>query len=631
MRTTYRESECRNLEFATQREWLLPNGLGGFAMGTISGANTRRYHGLLVAAVKPPTYRQVLLANLEIDVQGEGNPIGLSCNQYYGALHPEGYQFLEEFSVGKTAFWRFRAAGMILEKRVAMHPGVNATTIELYNAGQKPYRLILRPLVCHKFYHGNFRFDPNYPAALNHHRDRTIVEQDGVALHLSHEGANRHPAVGWYYRFEYLRETERGLDPRDDLFCPCELNYDLGPGKAISLVASTEANVKPYTDWAESSEPLTSIAQELEVASRKFFIETPTRSSILAGFPWFTDWGRDTMISLPGMCLATGQPALARKIIRDYLSQMHQGLIPNRFVEKGEEPEYNTVDATLWCANAIYKTLLAEWDDEFARDAMTALTEVFDWHVKGTLYGIKVDPADGLLTQGATGVQLTWMDAKVGDWVVTPRHGKPVEINGLWVNAVRIMEWLAEKLGLESTRFGQAAGLAESWFDRKFFKETLGYYFDTVDPDDASLRPNQVIAMALPFGPAKGPRAERALQAVTRELLTPVGLRTLSQGSPGYKGRFEGPIIDRDAAYHQGTVWPWLMGPYITAMVKLTGDTTEARRLLRHAREILDEYGIGGIAEVYDGDEPRRPGGCPFQAWSIAEWLRAWKEDLATS
>ncbi|MBS1705644.1 MAG: glycogen debranching enzyme family protein [Armatimonadetes bacterium] len=629
MKYTLSEAQCRNFEVCSNREWLLPNGLGGYAMGTVSGSNTRRYHGLLVAAIEPPTVRQVLLANMEFEITGEGSTIGLGCNQYFGTVHPEGYQFLEQFSVGTFAYWRYRAAAMILEKRVAVHPGENATTIEFYNAGQKRFRLNLRPLVCHKFYHENFRFDAGYPGWMTLPKDETVVGHQGVELVLRHPEATRAPAVGWYYRFEYMREVERGLDPRDDLFCPCELTYDLPPGKAVTLVASVNGPAAPFKEWAEPDPSGANLATDLAAAAEKYIIQTPTRTSIIAGYPWFTDWGRDTMISLPGIFLCTQRPEMARKVISDYLSQRKQGLIPNRFVDHDETPEYNTVDATLWCLNAIYKTLVAEWDEKFARACLAAGKEIVDWHQKGTFFGIKVDPQDGLLTQGEEGVQLTWMDAKLGDWVVTPRRGKPVEINGLWINGLRALEWIANKLGEDGSSFAHAAGKAEASFEKKFWKPSLGYYFDTVDPEDASLRPNQVIAMALPFSPVDPEHASIALGAVSRELLTPVGLRTLGPEEPEYHDRFEGTMTDRDAAYHQGTVWPWLMGSYISAMKRFGGaSSAELKRMLRAGREMLVECGVGGISEVYDGDEPRRPGGCPFQAWSVAEWLRAWCEDV---
>jgi glycogen debranching enzyme len=620
------ETKCRNLELSSRREWILTNGLGGYAMGTVSGINTRRYHGLLVASINPPIERMVLLANVEIFIQSEGKPVGISANQYAGATNPEGYQYIESFQVGKTATWKYRAAGMHLEKRIYVHKGKNACSIQFSNIGDKPFLLTLKPLVSHKFYHGNFTETNSYPQALTFPKNMTAVEDNGVALILSHEGAKRTPVQGWYYRFEHARELERGLNPRDDLFCPCELSYELLPGEQAVLTASVGEAVKPY-DFSEPEGPTDSnIGKQLEEAAELFFVDGGGRNTIIAGYPWFGDWGRDTMISIPGLFLQTGRIAEARQILKDYSAQLYQGLIPNRFVEGNAKPEYNTVDGTLWFVNAIYKTLLAEWNLPFAKAMMKTLTEVYEWHVMGTLYGIKVDPEDGLLTQGEDGVQLTWMDAKVDDWVVTPRHGKPVEVNGLWINALRVMEWLALKLDKDGTPYRAAAEKAESNFDRKFWAPSRGHYLDTADPDDALLRPNQLIAMSLPFGPATGPHAETALATISQELITPVGIRTLGAHEPGYSGKFKGSLRELDSVYHQGTVWPWLIGPYVTAMVKITGDRQVARKIIRNAREMLVEYGIGGIAEVYDGDEPQSPGGCPWQAWSVSEILRAWAE-----
>lgn len=599
-------------------------------MGTVSGANLRRYHGHLVAATEPPADRTALLATIEMEIQGEGNPVGLSCNQYPGAIYPEGHQYLESFSVGGSATWTYRAEGMVLDKSLAMHPGLNAVSVRYSNSGKKPFRLILRPLVCFKPHHGNFRFMDFYPQALNFPKNKTVVDHEGVSLVLRHEGARRMPAVGWYYRFEYTRELERGLDPRDDLFCPCELQYELLPGESAVLCAATKDGIKPMDPWPENLTSL-SLAEGLKDAAEKFFVQTPARTSIIAGYPWFTDWGRDTMISISGICLHTGKVEAARKIILDYGSQLKDGLIPNRFVEGGEQPEYNTVDATLWFANAIYQTLQADWEPRFAMKCLKLLHQIVDAHLKGTKFGIGVDKHDGLLKQGEHGVQLTWMDAKIGDWVVTPRYGKPIEINGLWINALRVAEWLAFELEEEPSKFTEAADFAEMYFEKKFWRKHLGFYLDTIEPDDASLRPNQLIAMSLPFSPLKGDKAKQALQKCTEQLLTPVGLRSLAPSSPNYRGQFRGHLPDLDAAYHQGTVWPWLMGPYVTALVKLTGDRAEAKRILKAGRDLLNEYGLGGIAEVYDGDEPRAAGGCPWQAWSTAEWLRAWVEDAGGS
>lgn len=602
-------------------------------MGSASGINTRRYHGHLVAANTPPTGRMVVLAALDAFVQSNGNPMGISANQYPGAIYPEGYHYLRSFTVGNSAVWRYRASGIEVVKRLTIHPDENAVTISYENAGNDTVFLTLRPLVCHRDHHGNFYENAHYPDHLEFQPTETVVTQGDVSLYLSHgDNGDRTPVQGWYYRFEHVRETERGLADRDDLYCPCELRYRLLPGERAVLVAATVPGVFPYEVEDEPASAERRLSGMLREAAEKFFVKTHERSSIIAGYPWFTDWGRDTMISLPGLCLHTGRISEARRILSDYAGQCRQGLIPNRFVESGEQPDYNTVDATLWFANAIYKTLLAEWNDDFAQRMLSTLEEVYDWHKKGTLFGIGVDEADGLLKQGEPGVQLTWMDAKVGDWVVTPRHGKPVEINGLWINALRVMEWLSGKVDgthrFTSEQYRADAEKAEANFEKKFWHEVRGHYLDTADPADASLRPNQVIAMALPFSPVNPDHGRRALEVVARELLTPNGLRTLGPNEPGYKGKYQGPLPELDAAYHQGTVWPWLLGPYVSALVKLTGDKQEAKLILRNSRVMLEEYGLAGIAEVYDGDEPQSPAGCPWQAWSVAEVLRAWVEDV---
>jgi len=619
--------ECRNFEVSSRKEWMIANGLGGYAMGTVSGANMRRYHGLLVAATEPPAHRMVLLANIEGFIQTDGEAIGIACNQYQGTIYPEGYQYLKEFTLGmEQAIWTYELAGCRLEKAIRMHQGSNTVTIVYRNTGNRAFGLTLRPLVCHKFYHANFRYQDGYPGSLLYPKGKTVVTHDGTSLSFLHPGALRVPSPGWYYRFEYTRDLERGLDPRDDLFCPCELRYELVPGEQALIVCTTQASAKPKLPEApDATTP--SLREGLQQAAQKFFIDTKSRVSIIAGYPWFTDWGRDTMISLPGLCLHTGRHKEAKRILSDYASQMSQGLIPNRFVEAGGPPEYNTVDATLWMVHAIWKVLESEWDPSFARRAIGWFEEIFRWHRLGTLYSIQVDETDGLLTQGESGRQLTWMDAIVDDWVVTPRYGKPVEVNGLWINALHIMALVHERLGRPTEPYFSAAKKAAENFDRKFWKETLGYYMDTADPDDASLRPNQVIALSLPFVNFQEDRAKRALAAIEMNLLTELGLRTLSPDDPQYRGRFKGPLNELDAAYHQGTVWPWLLGPYVTAMRRFGGEKKEAKRILSAAKFLLHDGGLGGIAEVYDGDEPRSAGGCPWQAWSVAEILRSWVED----
>lgn len=616
MTWTVAGEQCRDYKQSSLLEWILPNGIGGYAMGTVAGANTRRYHGLLVAAVHPPAERMVLLANVEAYVVVRGQSYPLSTNEYVGAVHPEGNLHLQRFQVGDAAEWTFQAGSAEIVKRVTISPGRNEVQIEYKNLGDEPVQLSLRPLVCHKFYHDNFRVADFYPEFLLFPEDHTIASHRNVKLVIHHPEAERVPTTGWFYRFLAQREADRGLDPLDDLFCPCELKYILGAGESVTLTAGVEEEREPMARPAHHSDPL-------QDAANLFYARGGGRQTIIAGYPWFSDWGRDTMIALPGLTMATGRLEEAKQILQSYAAEMRGGLIPNRFDDKGGEPIYNTVDATLWFAHAIHQILLLEWDADFAAEALGWLERVSEHHHEGTLYGIQVDDADGLLSQGEPGVQLTWMDAKVGEWVVTPRHGKPVEVNGLWINMLRVMEWLCSRLGKDGLKHRLAAEKAESNFERAFWRESLGHYLDTADPDDALLRPNQVIAMGLPFSPCLVENVAKAVEKVRLELVTPRGLRSLGLMQPGYTGRFEGDMLQRDSAYHQGTAWPWLLGFYAAACLRLGHGRGYVEEAMSDVDLMLNECGIGGIAEVYDGDHPQRPGGCPWQAWSIGEIIRA--------
>ncbi len=627
------EIECRNYDLARSREWILTNNQGGFAMGTVAGICSRRYHGLLVAATDPPATRVALWKTADIDVKVEGRTYSISTNEYPGVVHPTGYQNLISFEVSPhEATWRYRLGKHVIAKSIRLSQNHNQAFLTLVNESNVPAEVFVRPIMVDRSYHENFHRSPDFPARLEYGTDQTLIAGDHESI-IYHEGFLREPVEQWYYRFEHFRERERGLDDREDAFCACQLRAVISSGESLTCSVGTGAgsgaSSEPDSTTVPPARGIVSIRQSLTESVAKNVITGAPRPTILAGYPWFTDWGRDTMISLPGALLIPHRFDEARRILRAFAGQMRDGLIPNRFVEAGAEPEYHTVDGTLWFVNAVYKTLQAEWVDDFAAEMMPHLHQVYRHHVKGTRFGIRVDAEDGLLTQGVEGAQLTWMDAKIGDWVVTPRHGKPVEINALWINALRVMGWLSHRVeGFAPEPFELAADRATESFNRKFWHSRSGYYLDTVDPDDASLRPNQVIAMAVPFSPCLAEHAVKALDRVDMELLTPCGLRTLAPSDPRYTGRFEGDMASRDAAYHQGTVWPWLLGSYATAVVKYRGDTAGARNALRASKEMLKEYGLGGIAEVYDGEMPQRAGGCPWQAWSSAEILRAWVEDI---
>ncbi len=362
----------------------------------------------------------------------------------------------------------------------------------------------------------------------------------------------------------------------------------------------------------------------LKEAVGKFVVTAAGETDLVIGYPTTPLSGREAMIAVPGVFAASGRTAEARAVLRRWAGLMKKGLIPNRPDLKGPEA-FDSVDVTLWFANALYETLVAEWDQEFAKEAAGWLDKVISSHRKGTHHGIRIDPEDGLLTQGEAGLQLTWMDVRLRDWLVTPRHGKPIEVNGLWVNALRIAAWIDEKLGRKPSKCAAMADRAAESMESKFWRPSLGYYLDTADPDDGSLRPNQVVAIGLPFAPLCGENAQTALWAVEDQLLTPFGLRTLSQDSSSYRGRYLAPMDEPDGALHQGCAWPWLLGPYIGALLKLGGDVQKAKALLDRCEQWMESYGMGGIAQFYDGDDPYREGGSPWHAWSAGEVLRAWK------
>jgi predicted glycogen debranching enzyme len=643
---------CSNLAEATTREWLETNGIGGFASSTIIGLNTRRYHGLLVAATKPPVGRLVLLSKLEETLVLDGERFDLSANQYAGAVHPNGYLHLEMFRARPFPQFTYRVAGIQIEKCVFLARGQNTVVVRYQFSGNFEGRkcsLDVRPLIAFRDYHSTTH--------ANNAINPQVEERPGVAtvrpypdlpsLHFAHNADALDGSGFWFYNFCYERERERGLDYQEDLYSPFLLRFNVGTTACATIVASIEEHSAAEADALRTREvdrrkkivaaaPANEdFARLLTAAADQFIVARGEQKSVIAGYPWFGDWGRDTMISLPGLTLITGRYDDARSILRGFAANIDRGMLPNRFPDAGEAPEYNTVDATLWMFHAVFEFLRYTRDYEFVRTELyQPLADILAWHERGTRYGIKLD-SDGLLHAGEAGVQLTWMDAKVGDWVVTPRMGKPVEIQALWYNALRVMERLAAGFAdhEQAAHYGALAERAQSRFQEVFWNEDAGCLYDVVTDvgPDRSIRPNQILAVSLPHPVLEQHLALRVLEVVEWELLTPYGLRTLSPRDPNYHGRCGGDPRTRDAAYHQGTVWPWLLGPFLTAYVKVHHDSQEARRradrFLDALRAHLSEAGLGQISEVFDGDPPHQPGGCIAQAWSVAEILRTYVED----
>ena len=645
---------CGNLEAALRREWLETNGLGGFASSTINGLNTRRYHGLLVAATKPPVGRFVLLSKFEETLSLDGRKFDLSVNRYPGVIHPQGFQFLIGCRLDPFPIFTYEVDGIQIEKTVFMVQGENTTIIQYQITSNatlpEGIELELRPLIAFRDYH-----------SLTHENgslDRTVETKPGVAsmspyaglptLHLAHDAVEVEKSGNWYHNFEYDAERELGLDFVEDLFNPCVLHFDLRAKAHAAIIASTEprdiAQVNEYRRSEISRRRANVVRSPVEddfvkaltAATDQYIAARGDQKTVVAGYHWFSDWGRDTMIALPGLTLPTKRYDVARSILRTFAQHVDRGMLPNRFPDAGETPEYNTVDATLWFFEAI-RAYLAYTDDlEFVRGNLYGiLTDIISWHVRGTRYGIKVDPS-GLLSSGEPGVQLTWMDAKVGDWVVTPRRGKAVEIQALWYNALCMMEDLAQKLGDKKgrKRFSSMAALTKWSFNRLLWNDKGGYLYDVVNggPPDASIRPNQIFAVSLPHIMLSPERARAVVETVQQHLLTPYGLRSLAPSDPQYRGRYTGGPESRDGAYHQGTVWPWLMAPFITAYIKVNGSSEVARGQaeiwLSGLKDHLADAGLGHISEIFEGDPPHRPCGCIAQAWSVAELLRATVEEI---
>ncbi len=636
------ESVCRNLELASHREWLETNGIGGFSSSTIIGLNTRRYHALLTAATRPPVGRLVLLSKLEETLIVDGRRTELSCNRYPGVVHPLGYQYLKEFRQDPFPTFVYEVDGIEIEKSIFMVQGENTTVIQ-YRAS-RPCMLELTPLLAFRDYHAttheNGALNPDFEHAPGM---VTCRPYPGLPpLRLAYTAGEIRRAAFWYRNFEYDAERERGLDYREDLFNPLVLQLDMVGSDHAAVIASTEMHSAQEAGELRSAEigrrapaqVSDPFVRTLISAADQFIVQRGSGRTIIAGYHWFSDWGRDTMISLPGLTLATGRHEDARNILLAFAAVVDRGMLPNRFPDSGEAP--STTPSMRRCGSSKQcerSPSAPAIPNSSASTCTTFSADIVAWHERGTRYGIRLH-ADGLLGAGEPGTQLTWMDARVGGHAVTPRRGKPVEIQALWYNAVRIMEDFAQRFGDAAgrTHYHGLAERARAAFTDAFWNEAAGCLFDVVDgaERDGSIRPNQVFAVSLFHSMLLLDKAKFVMDTVERDLLTPYGLRTLSPSDPHYQGRFDGGPERRDSAYHQGTVWPWLMGPFLGAWLKVNGDTAGAReqavRRLDELRHFASDEGLGQIPEVFDGDAPHRPGGCIAQAWSVAELLRVLDE-----
>jgi predicted glycogen debranching enzyme len=627
-------------------EWLETDGLGGFASGTVGGIRTRRYHGLLLSARNPPTDRVMLVNGLEVLVTTPSGTYPLSSQRYDGqVIHPDGYRFLRSFTTDPWPTWRLHLPdGTVIEQELFVPQGEPTTVLSwrVCDSRGEGMSLLARPLLSGRDYHALHHENPafRFDAKLIGERVAWQPYESVPRTTLHSNGSYSHEPL-WYRSFFYQEEWLRGFDAAEDLASPGVLRWDLSRGEAVMLLSAGTAG--QLCDQAPAVERVAALrASELRRRRRfetplhraadQYLVRRGQRLSVIAGYPWFADWGRDSFISLRGLCLATGRHEEARQVLLAWAGYVSEGMLPNRLPDVGDVPEYNSVDASLWYVIAVEEFLLAAAGAGMTvaeRDAEAlgaAVEAILVGYVGGTRYGIRAD-SDGLLAAGQPGVQLTWMDARVGERVVTPRAGKPVEVQALWLNALALAAH-------RSDRWGRLFEQGRASFGRRFWNDAGGYLHDVVDCEgktgvvDATFRPNQVIAVGgLPVQLLHGQRASAVVDQVEQRLWTPMGLRSLAPEEPGYAPRYIGGTAERDAVYHQGTAWPWLAGPFIEAWLRVRGDTRAARRearlrFLEPMARHLHEAGIGHVSEIADADAPHMPRGCPFQAWSVAEMLR---------
>ncbi len=644
---------CGDLWLAERREWLVTNGIGGFASGTVAGSLTRRYHGLLIAALKPPLGQTLLVSKLEETVEYQKQIVQLSTNHWHGGtLAPTGFLFLERFHLeGTTPVWTFAIGDALLEKHVWMEPGENTTYVKYsFTRGSLPIRLNLRVFINHRDYHWTtLETLPEFSTTLIPH-GLQIHSKGGTPFILSASGGSVEIVNTWYHNYDLPLERERGLPDKEHHLHMGRWMIELNPGEEITWMASTRPEPSlPGSFCFESrrnheaallaprgaekfsiaSQP--AWIQQLLLTADQFIASRPLSANdightIIAGYHWFGDWGRDTMISLPGLTLTTKRFDIARSILSTFAQYADQGMLPNRFPDAGEEPEYNTVDATLWYVEAIRQYVEATRDLPFLKTIFPVLVDMLTWYRKGTRFGIGMDSTDHLLHAGKEGIQLTWMDAKVGDWVVTPRIGKPIEINALWHQAWRTLGQLAQALKNPHQEFFELANTIKTSFQR-FWHEPLNRCYDVLDGPhghDPTPRPNQLFAVCLPHSPLTYNQQHAVVDYCAQHLYTSYGLRSLGPEDPQYVGQYEGDTRQRDGAYHQGTVWGWLLGPFVLAHYRVFHDPEAALSYLEPMVHHLNDYGLGTLGEIFDGQPPFAPRGCIAQAWTVAEVLRAW-------
>ncbi len=640
----------RTFERGTEKEWLITNGIGGYACSTISGANTRRYHGLLIASLKPPTMRHLILSSIEESFFIDGSRYELAAFRTPG-FTAEGYKYLEKFEKNPFPKYSYRVAGLSLEKSICMTYGKNTVSVVYHVVnGETSAVMRITPIV-------NYR-DHHYESKSKYMDFKESVEYNSVTItpyNLENKirlycdtGMFTATEGCTFYNMEYPVEGERGLAPSEDHYMPGYYEISLKPydDRYITFVASTENEFEKdglitlkneqlrINEILKKANCIDDFDSLLVRAADDFIVyrQSTNAKTIIAGYPWFTDWGRDTMIAFPGITLATGRYEDAKEILLTFSKYVKDGLIPNVFPDEGESPAYNSVDAALWYFEAAKKYIEYTGDSRFVIDNLySSLQSIVENFINGTLFDIKVTE-DGLVSAGNETTQLTWMDAKVDDWVVTPRHGKAVEINALWYNALMVMAQLNKFKGWKTDYYKNLAKKTRESFIECFWNEKDSCLYDVVieQTKDSKIRPNQIMAVSLSFPVLEGEKAKCVVDCVWNKLYTPYGLRTLSSDSKQYRGVYSGDRLSRDGAYHQGTVWPWLMGSFMTGFLRVYGNDDKVKQtalsFITPFFDHLYDACLGSISEIFDGDFPHWPRGAFAQAWSVGEILRVYRK-----
>jgi len=656
------------MDSSSRLEWTIANGLGGFASGTACALSTRRYHGLLVAALNPPVDRYMVLSKLDEEITDGESEYFLSVNRYKNVLQPQGHLYLREFSLDPDPCFTYSAGGYLLKKKIMMVPGKNTVIVRYEMAeASRDVSLKVYPLITFRDFHGNTPYpDPGFDIAISHENRNFFADLSDkkgrrAKLHIYSDRAVFRRNENWFRGLVWDEEERKGEDPNENLLSPGRFTAKMKAGDVFYISASVEdggaaINYKKaekliaenHRNAADRAPEDTDFARKLARGADTFVVDRRStgKKTVIAGYHWFSDWGRDTMISLPGLVLAPKRFDTAREIISTFAGSIKNGIVPNRFPDDaGSPPEYNTVDASLWFVNAVYKYYKYSGDRDFTSGLLGNIRRILEAYRDGTDFGIGMDPRDLLVSQGEKGFQLTWMDAKVGDLVVTPRSGKPVEINALWYNALCVYRELCAALGEECDRrlSDLILPLGASFVEKFAAPAPRTGLLDLVppsgsnDPKDVAaslkIRPNQIFAVCLPFSPLGREIAAGVVAETERELLTPFGLRSLAQGDPEYVARYEGNRFVRDCAYHQGTVWAYLAGPFMSAKLRVEGYSENSLKWCRKYIENFEAHlncsaGLLSVSEIFDGSSPHRPSGCVSQAWSVAELLRVIHEDL---